>query len=610
MENNTIKADCLFEASWEVCNKVGGIYTVIMSKAALINEKYKGYFLVGPYFEDKAKEVFVEQETPAELRRVFDELTKEGILCHFGVWQIKGEPKVILIDFQGFAHRKNELKGFYWNDYKIDSIKSGWEFEEPMMWSTAVGKLIEKYCLYNNKDNKKKIVAHAHEWMTGFALLYLKKMKKEKGIRIGTVFTTHATMLGRSIAGSGEPLYDMIDKMDPTKEAYEHGVQDKFLAEKACALNADVFSTVSEITAIEAEKILGRKADVLLLNGLDMSRFPTYEECAIKHRRNREIIREFVAYYFFPHYCFDLDETLLFFIVGRYEFKNKGIDIFIRALAELNEKMKKENSKKTVVAFFWIPREVHGAKLELSLNKNNYYQIKEYVDENLNVIKERIVKNIMEANISEFNDVNMFQKERLFDKDFLLEAKRIRLNFMKKGNPLMTTHNLPYEESDAIVSNLLNTGLDNKEDDKVKVIFYPVYLTGVDGLIDLPYYESITGCHLGVFPSYYEPWGYTPLESAALGVPSLTTDLGGFGRFLVDKGVVNNGVYILNRFHKTDDESVKHFTQILYNYTKLDEKGRVRQKILAKEASNLADWGELVENYYDAHNKAVDIEWK
>ncbi|PIN86833.1 hypothetical protein COV19_02405 [Candidatus Woesearchaeota archaeon CG10_big_fil_rev_8_21_14_0_10_44_13] len=604
-----IKADCLFEVSWEVCNKVGGIYTVIMSKAALINQKYKNYFVIGPYFENQAKEIFVEQETPSEFRRAFDDLTKEGIFCHYGIWQIKGEPKAILIDFQNFMGRKNDLKKFYWDTFKIDSLFAEWDFDEPMLWSTAAGKLIGRYCIYNNKNNGQKIVGHFHEWMSGFGLLYLKNAKKEEGIKIGTIFTTHATMLGRSIAGSGEPLYEMLDSMDPMKEAYNHGVQAKFLAEKACALNADIFTTVSEITAIEAEKILGRKADVLLLNGLDISRFPTYEECAIKHRKNREIIREFVAYYFFPHYKFDLEQTLLFFIVGRYEFKNKGIDIFIKALTNLNEIMKKEDTKKTVVALFCIPRDVHGAKLELSLNKNSYYQIKDFVEENLEEFKEKIINNIMTCDVNAFNDVKKFQQEKIFDQDFLLEAKKIRINFMKKGNPLIVTHNISYEENDDIVRNLVNTGLDNKEEDKVKAIFYPVYLSGIDGLIDLPYYEAITGCHLGLFPSYYEPWGYTPLESAALGVPSLTTDLGGFGRFLMQKGVINNGVFILQRFHKTEEETVQHFTEILHNFTKLDDKGRVRQKILAKEASNLADWGELINNYYEAHNGAVRKEW-
>lgn len=600
------KADVLFEASWEVCNKVGGIYTVVKSKAALVNDAYPTYVLIGPYVEIQARDTFVKETPPPEFQPVFDDVVKEGIVCHYGTWQIKGDPKVVLLEFQGIVSQKNDIKKRLWDDFKIDSINAQWEFEEPMLWATAAGKLIEKYCQHNNPDGTRKIVAHFHEWLAGFGLLYLKQQKT----KVGTVFTTHATMLGRSIAGSGEPLYEMLDTLDATTEAYKHGIQDKHLTEKACALNTDAFTTVSEITAIEAEKILGRKADVLVLNGLDIEKFPTFEETSIKHRENRDIIREFVSYFFFPHYYFNLDETLFFFIVGRYEFKNKGIDIFIRALGKLNDKLKAEGSEKTIVTFFWIPRDVHGAKDELPVNKSNYYQIKDFVRRNSHTLQSRVLNTVFQCSTDCFNDEVKFNKGGLFDKDFLLEAKKLRINFQKKGNPLLVTHNLPYEEQDIIINELLRAGLDNREDDRVKMVFYPVYLTGIDGLIDLPYYDAIVGCHLGVFPSYYEPWGYTPLESAAFGVPSITTDLGGFGRFLTQKGVPNEGVFILQRFHKTEDETVDHFTEILYNYCKLTAKGRVRQKIIAKELSNLADWKELINNYYEAHNIAVSRVWE
>ncbi len=600
------RADYLFEASWEVCNKVGGIYTVVASKAALINEAYPNYFLVGPYVEENARQDLIEEPPHPELFKVFEELYKEGIVCHYGTWQIKGNPKAILLDFRGFSGNKNGLKKWYWDTYKIDSLRAGWDFEEPMLWSTAVGKLIEKFCQFNSPNGEKKVVAHLHEWMAGFALLYLKPQK----VKCGCVFTTHATMLGRSIAGAGGDLYNYLEQIDPIKAAYDYGIEAKHLTEVACALNADVFTTVSEITSIEAEKLLGRKAEVLVLNGLDMEKFPTYEECAIMHRENRETIREFVSYYFFPHYHFDIAQTLLFFIVGRYEYRNKGLDIFIKSLAKLNERLKETNSEKTVIAFFWIPRDVHGAKTELSLNKANYIQIKDFVRKNTGVFQRKIIDNIMKCSPLCFNDEKTFYKGGLFDDEFLKESKIMRINFQKKGNPLIVTHNLPFEESDAIVRGCLNTGLDNKEDDKVKIIFYPVYLTGIDGLIDLPYYQAITGCHLGLFPSYYEPWGYTPLESAALGVPSLTTDLGGFGRFLQDKANPDRGIFVLKRFKVSEEETVNHFTDILFNYTLLHEKGRVQQKIAAKELAALSDWNELVKNYYEAHNLAVQKVWK
>jgi len=293
-----IKAEILFECSWEVCNKVGGIYTVVKSKAALLNSAYSRYFLVGPYFEEKARQDLQPEDVPDDLKQVFSELEHEGIKCHYGTWQVKGDPKAILIDFKGFVNNKNGIKKNLWDTYKIDSLNSRWDFEEPMLWATCVGKLIEKFARINSPNNDRKIVGHFHEWMGGFAILLL----KQAGVKVATVFTTHATMLGRSICGSGGNLYEGLPNLNPDEAAYNLGVHDKYMTEKACTENCDVFTTVSEITAIEAEKILGRKADVLVLNGLDLAKFPTFEETSIKHRENREVVREFASYYFLPYY--------------------------------------------------------------------------------------------------------------------------------------------------------------------------------------------------------------------------------------------------------------------------------------------------------------------
>ncbi|MBT4539997.1 hypothetical protein HOC35_00650 [Candidatus Woesearchaeota archaeon] len=594
------KANVLFEVSWEICNKVGGIYTVVKSKADLINKAYENYFLIGPYVEKKAKEVFNELDPPENFAGIFNELADMGIKCHFGEWQIKGKPNAILLDVSGFSKKTNDFKKLFWDNFGIDSLNAGWTFEEPMLWSTAAGILIEKYAKQNNEG--KKIVTHCHEWMAGFALLYLINKKSN----VGTVFTTHATMLGRTLCAVGRELYSELNNLNPKEEAYKYNIQEKYLTEFACAQNADVFTTVSEITSMEAEKILGRKADVILLNGLDMEKFPSFEELSIKHRIYRDKIREFVAYYFFPYYSFDLSQTLLFFIVGRYEFKNKGIDIFIKALGNLNRMMQENDSKKTVIAFFWIPREVHGAKIELSENKMNFNRLKDFVNSNQEDIQHKILMHLVKSKDEKIEAADHFTSSNLFPEEFLLEARKLKLNFSKSGNPPLSTHNLPGEEHDEIINALKAEGLDNKKDDKVKVISYPVYLTGIDGLTDLPYYDALTGCHLGLFPSYYEPWGYTPLESGALGVSSLTTDLGGFGRFLVSKEKGDKGIFVLKRFGINEDKVINDFSKTLHDYTLLKEKERVEQKMISKKIANLADWNEFVKYYFEAHNKAIE----
>lgn len=592
-------ADYVFEISWEICNKVGGIYTVIKSKAAKMKENYPNLLLVGPYVEKSAKYEFLEEDTPKELESTFKDLEGQGIKAHYGTWQAKGDPKTILLEFQALYDQKDQLKKDYWDSFKVDSLHVGWGYEEPMVWATAAGKLVESFAK-NHAD--KKVVAHAHEWLSGFAILHLKKYKA----KVATVFTTHATMLGRVLASAGYPLYEELDKLNPEEEARNRGVMDKYSTEVACAQNADIFTTVSEITALEAEKILGRKPEVLVLNGLDIAQFPSFEETSVKHRENRDIIREFISYYFFPYYYFDLENTLTFFIVGRYEFKNKGVDIFIKSLAALNEKLKAEKSDKTIIAFFWIPREVMSTKRSLAQNKISHHRIQHYIEEHKEFIEKRLVDNVMRCNEQGcFVDEKAFFQRSIFGSDFLKQVRQMRLAFTQEGNPPLSTHDISGEGEDVIIKSLVESGLDNREDDKVKVIFYPIYLSGVDGLIDLSYYDVITGCHLGLFPSYYEPWGYTPLESAALGVPSLTTDLGGYGRFLLSKDKGDEGVFVLKRHKRPEEHVVHEFTETLYNFTQLDLKERVDQKLYAKQTSNLADWKVFIDNYIKAHNLAI-----
>jgi len=385
--------------------------------------------------------------------------------------------------------------------------------------------------------------------------------------------------------------------MDPEKKEFKLKIESKFLTERACTHTADAFTTVSEITAIEAEKLLGKKADVLVLNGLDISKFPTIEETSIKHITTREKIREFLTYYFFPHYTFDIKHNLIYFILGRYEFRNKGIDIYIKALGKLNEKLKKEQTTRTVSAFFWIPTQNSGLKTEVLENKSYYRHIKNFVSYHADDIIQKIVLNIVSQ--------KKLSASNIFSDEFLNHLRKDMIHFKRSGDPPLVT-NYVDEGKDAIINEFRKNGLNNKEEDKVKVILYPVYLDGMDEMINLNYYDSIAGCHLGIFPSYYEPWGYTPLETAALGVASLTTDLAGFGRFIESKQEKKNeGIFILKRMGRSEEKVVNEFADSLYNYAKLSHADRVHNKQVAKSLSALADWNMLINNYIEAHNLAI-----
>lgn len=587
------KADILFEVSWEVCNKVGGIYTVVKSKAAKMVEAYgDNYFLIGPYFASRAISQF-QEEMPSEFCKApFDELKKIGIICHFGRWLSEGNPCVILIDFVNYRQRANGIKRELWDWYRIDSLRAPADYDEPVIWAYSAGMLIEKL---SNCFRDKKIVAHFHEWLSGAGLLYLKK----KNVKIGSVFTTHATVIGRALASANVDLYNVWDKINPDEEAYKYNIEAKHLVEKNSAAFADAFTTVSEITGMEASYLLKKKPDVLLPNGLDISKFPSFEEITIKHGIQRDRIREFMLYYFFPYYTFDPKETLIYFIAGRYEFHDKGIDIYIKALGKLNERMRQAKTKKTIIAFVWVPANFRNIRAELLENKTLYQHIKDALEE----VEGDVQKNIVYSLISD----KKFSKETLFEDDFLMEIKGIISQFVKKGKPPLLTHDL-YDENDIILKTIISSGLKNEESDPVKIVYYPIYLSGADGLLNLNYYEAMQGSHLGVFPSYYEPWGYTPLEAGALGVSSVTTDLAGFGRYFCAECAQTEtpGIFVLKRLNRSDGEVANQLVDVMFNFANLSKEDRIANKLQARKTASMADWKIFVKNYIDAHNLAVD----
>lgn len=585
-----VKTDRLFEVGWEVCNKVGGIYTVLSSKAAPMLQHYrKNYCLIGPYFPERIQGEFEELPPEGNFKKVFEQLEKEeNIKCHLGKWLINGQPNVILVDFKGFWPKVNEIKKELWENYKIDSLGSPPDFNEPLVWSYTVGKLIEKLALI---FPGKKITAHFHEWLSGAGLLYLKK----KQVKVGTVFTTHATTLGRALAFHWVDFYSK--SIDPDKEAANYNIKAKHQLEKAAAQTGDVFTTVSEMTTIETERFLGRKPDLILPNGLDAERFLSFEELTIKHQVQRNRLREFVLFYFFPYYGFDIEQTLFYFITGRYEVRAKGIDVFIKALAELNSKLVRNKSRKNVIAFLWIPAQTRAVLPEILESRELFQDIKDSFEEVAGETEEKLFYTLAEG--------KPFSERTLFTEDFLLEMKKKLLKIKRKGSPPLCTHEL--EDANDYILHLLNkVGLNNKKQDKVKVVFYPTYLSGHDGLSNLNYQESIQACHLGAFPSFYEPWGYTPLETGGAGVAAVTTDLAGFGRFRQNLPQDPNhpGIFVLERMQKTDDEIVRSLADIFYRYSKYTRKQRVENKIQARKIAAFADWQNLVKHYIAAHNQA------
>jgi len=537
------KPDFIFETSWEVCNKIGGIYTVLATKAHSFKKKFgDNYILIGPdvWKETRQNPHFIEDETLYQLWR--ENLVEKEIKIRIGRWNIPSKPIVILVDFTPYFIQKNEVFAKFWEDFKLDSISGQWDYIEPALFGYAVGKLIESFYNFHFSSDD-KIVAQFHEWMTGSGVLYLKKNVPQ----IGTVFTTHATVLGRSLAGNGIPLYKDIDKLNPAALASRFGVVSKYSLEKLSARNADSFTTVSGITARECRKFLDRDPDVITGNGFDLTIVPDGDDFLNRRKQSRLLLKKVAeAVTNQP-----VDQDALFLLTsGRYEFHNKGLDVFIDALGLLN---RESNINKQLVAFIAVPANQVG-----------------------------------------------------FNKDVFE-----RLNnpaFVKPLENLVLTHNLFDAKFDSILQGLARKDLNNKPGENLLVIYVPAYLDGNDGIFNEPYYNLLTGFDLSVFPSYYEPWGYTPQESIAFHIPTITTSLSGFGVW-VNSHFQNPG-FALTVIDRSDDDAkivVEKVKNRILDFCKLTESQTDHIRKTAREIAEIVSWEKMMENYFLAYDNALSL---
>ncbi len=583
------EADMLFEVSWETTNKCGGIYTVISSKAKLMTEIYDEYFSVGPLF-DKLPIDFTQENIPSNFEPIINELSEEGIKCIYGLWNIPGAPKTFLIDGRRLNSQLDKIKTSLWEKYGIDSLTCSHDFNEPLIWSWAVGIFLEKV---GNVFPNKKIVGHFHEWLSGFSLLHLKNVNSS----VKSVFTTHATMLGRTIASNGENLYDSLNQINPEKKSKEMNISEKFTTEKACALNSDVFTTVSNITANECNAFFGRMPQILPNGLLIDDEFPNFEEASYNHHNLKKKLKNVCKGYFFPYQIFDLDNTMFFYFSGRYEFMTKGLNTLPRALGKLNNYLKLSDSDKTVVMLFLVAMNNTTIKNEVLENKNNFQILKNIIDSTFDKIIDKAINQIMSGN--SMSSMNIPKEETIL--------KLFSYKMKKTGLPPLCSHFLPYDENeDNLIKELKRNNLLNRPEDQVKVIMVPYYLDGSDGLFDMSYYDIVNACHLGLFPSYYEPWGYTPLESVAFGVPALTTDEAGFGKFVEDKLPPSHPGIFLCGWQRTNADNADLIFEHMRNYISFDAHARIACKMNAHKLSGTADWKNLIVNYIKAHNDALN----
>ena len=582
MSVHKMTPDYIIEVSWEVCNKVGGIYTVLSTRAKTILTKTDAQLMfIGPdLWKETANPLFKEDKRlMAGWRK---KATEEGLNIRIGRWMIPGEPVAVLVDFTPYYNIKNDIYAEAWNLFKVDSLHAYGDYDEASMFSYAAAKVAESY--YNHvitKDAKSadepKVIYQAHEWMTGLGALFLKHWIPS----IATIFTTHATSIGRSIAGNMKPLYDYMEGYNGDQMADELNMQSKHSIEKQAAHRVDCFTTVSEITDRECAQLLEKKADVITVNGFEDDFVPKGAAFTAKRKEARKVMLNVASKLLGQEFA---DDTIIVSTGGRYEFRNKGIDILLESLNRLAHE---PSLDRDVLAFINVPAWVKGPRMDLV----ERLQMKEESNCQLSIV------------------------------NCQLETPVI-------------THELYNMDDDKALSMMRAIGLNNAPESRVKVIFVPCYLNGDDGIFNLPYYDLLPGDDLAIYPSYYEPWGYTPLESVAFHVPTITTDLAGFGLWVnslqkVESGkmkdesgngeksplsIVNSplesGVKVIHRTDSNWDEAASEIKNSILAFSKLDDKMVTQLRRRAADISKKALWDKFVKYYLEAYDIALSKVFK
>ncbi len=536
--------DYIFESSWEVCNQVGGIYTVLSTRAKTLQQYIKDRIIfIGPDCWGENKCPFFEEEPSlfADWKAI---ALQSGLQVRIGRWTIPGRPIAILVDFKPFFEHKNEIYAQLWADYQVDSLHAYGDYDEASMFSFAAAKVVESF--YNSLlTAKDRVIYHGNEWMTGLGVLYIQKNVPQ----IATVFTTHATSIGRSIAGNNKPLYEYLFAYNGDQMAGELNMESKHSIEKQTALHVDCFTTVSDITDNECKELLDKPADVVLPNGFEDDFVPQGSAFTAKRRAARRRMLE-VAFALLGE-KFD-DNTLILSTCGRYEFRNKGIDVFIEAMNRLRHD---ERLDRKVLAFIDVPAWMKEPRADL--------------------------------------------QERLQSKQQLDAALPVP----------QLTHWLNEQDNDRALGMMRYLDMNNRPEDKVKVIFVPCYLTGNDGIFNLSYYDLILGNDLCVYPSYYEPWGYTPLEAVAFKVPCITTDLAGFGlwaeKTLGRTSEIIDGVKVIHRTDYNFSEVAENIKNTIVTFSAFDKKQVDKSRSHAFQLSKKALWEKFIVYYEQAYDHAL-----
>jgi glycosyltransferase involved in cell wall biosynthesis len=536
--------DYLFESSWEVCNKVGGIYTVLSTKARTLQQAYPDKIIfIGPdvWKKEKAPDFLDDETLFVEWRSHL--ATTRYLKIKVGRWNVPGAPPVILVDYTSFSPQRDKLFYVMWDVFKVDSMHAYGDYDESCIFAFATGLVIESfYNFYQLGD--KKVVALFNEWMLGMGALYINRRLPA----IATLFTTHATSVGRSIAGNNKPLYSNMESYDGDQMAKELNMEAKHSLEKQTARYVDCFTTVSDITAVECKQLLAKAPDIVTPNGFERNFVPEGELYAQKRDKARaaliHVAEKLLGCPIHPN-------AILLSTSGRYEYRNKGIDVFIDAMDNLRHA---DELTRDVIAFIMVPAWVRDARADLKY---------------------------------------------ALEHDLPIDAP-LQMPF--------STHWLNRMEQDRILSYIAQKAFTNQASEKLKIIFVPCYLTGDDGIFNIPYYDLLIGMDATIYPSYYEPWGYTPLESIAFGIPTITTDLAGFGLWAKKEGIgedITQGVCVIHRTEHNYFEVTERIARSVLTLCAEKKAGLAAIRKRCYDLASLAEWENFIVYYQTAYHLAL-----
>lgn len=590
----------LAEVAWEVANQVGGIHTVIRSKVPSIKSKWgDNYVLIGPFIQPAVNAIFdpIDPSPDTAVGRAVIRMREMGYEVRYGTWLISGRPQVVLFNPFQVYNRLGEIKYYLWEHHAIGTPGQ----HELIDKVAAFGFLVRVFITELARPEvlgDQRLVTHVHEWMAATCIPGLRR----DAVNTRIVFTTHATLLGRYLAGNDPEFYDHLAFVDWEKECKHFNIETETRIERAAAHGAHVFTTVSEVTGEECIHLLGKKPDVILPNGLNISRFVATHEIQNLHQEFKEQVHKFVMGHFFASTPFNLDKTLYFFTSGRYEYRNKGFDITLEALARLNWRLKQAKTDITVVMFFVTKADYHSMNPDVLQSRAMLEEIQLTCEAIEQQVGARLYLNMAQSNNAKLPDLNQF-----VDDYWRLRLRRAVQSWKRPDLPPIVTHNLVDDLKDPILEFLRSSQLINKADDPVKIVYHPDFISSTNPLFGIDYTEFVRACHLGIFPSYYEPWGYTPLECIASGVPAVTSDLSGFGDYCLQnlKDMENRGIYVVRRNNRSYHQAADQLADMLFNFVQLTRRERIELRNTVERASIDFDWSALTYQYDRAYEQAL-----